>query len=524
MEYWEFLIQREGDRGWRAIKTGNLQLTEGKYRIVANSNLLDAQIQTRVTHQTLGSTVLQRRSQSRHQTTNSKGLLVIIPFTQLHSGIWQFVCSGATAEQSAWHQILKLRVLPRTPAPSAAPSLRQTAQLDLGVEASPMTLAYQESATNSNSKPRSLVKRTTDRISTIFASQVTQVAAEDDSGAPTEPIVSVSMQGEQENWAEGLDRLLEQLERDSLQAQPQQPASRETLPGVIQLKEIVEPPLQLIRLNRSTFSGMIPGTDLTIVGTCNLQRLAANLIQTVKVEKLSICLRHPQTSEIITSIERSLPPNLETFAFNAQLTLPTEPKISLLLGEVNLYDKHHIQLGSSGFTIALNLNPQHESELSLLQLFDRHRDTTAATLERLTQELQREAATIGTASSSAQAARSTARSTTIPPLDPEAARQHSTMPLADDRESFLCQHPDINPVNPASIDRDPSPDVVEVTLDRSTPYLQPRHPNPKHPLTLDITGDLEIDFAPSSIVGGSSLEHRHSDSRNYPNLEIVIDD
>ena len=40
MEYWEFLIQREGDRGWRTIETGNLQLMEGKYRIVANSDLI----------------------------------------------------------------------------------------------------------------------------------------------------------------------------------------------------------------------------------------------------------------------------------------------------------------------------------------------------------------------------------------------------------------------------------------------------------------------------------------------------
>ena len=64
MEYWEFLIQREGDRGWRTIETGNLQLMEGKYRIVANSDITNTQIQIRVTHQTADS-VPQRRSQSR---------------------------------------------------------------------------------------------------------------------------------------------------------------------------------------------------------------------------------------------------------------------------------------------------------------------------------------------------------------------------------------------------------------------------------------------------------------------------
>ena len=83
MEYCEFLIQREGDRGWRTIETGNLQLMEGRYRIVANSHLVDTQIQTRVTHQTTGSIEPQRRSQSRTQITNSSGVLIIVPFTQI---------------------------------------------------------------------------------------------------------------------------------------------------------------------------------------------------------------------------------------------------------------------------------------------------------------------------------------------------------------------------------------------------------------------------------------------------------
>jgi hypothetical protein len=60
MTSWEFLIQREGDRGWRTIKTGNLQMTEGRYRIAATSQLLDAQMQTRITHQPLGATASQR--------------------------------------------------------------------------------------------------------------------------------------------------------------------------------------------------------------------------------------------------------------------------------------------------------------------------------------------------------------------------------------------------------------------------------------------------------------------------------
>ena len=387
MTYWEFLIQREGDRGWRPIKTGNLQLKEGKYRIVAKSNLLHTQIQTRVTHQTLGSTVLRRRSQSCNQKTNPSGLLVIIPFTQLHSGIWQFVCSGTTATQTPWHQILKLRVLSGNQQPTAIDPTNslQVDSVAVGTISSQPLRQYRG---DTNTRTQTYPSR-------VSPPQFFNIDRAEDFVTPTQPVVPISMLGEQEKWADGLDRLLEQLERDSLQPQHRQPAVRETLPGTIQLNPIVEPPSQLISLHRSTFSGIVPGNRLTINGACNLQRLNANLAQTVKIEKLSICLRHPQTSEIIVSIEQLLPPDLDTFAFSGQLELPTEPKISLLLGEVNLADRHNIQIGSSGFTVTLNLNPLRESELSLLQLFDRTTDNTATDLAQLTQELQIEAFTIG---------------------------------------------------------------------------------------------------------------------------------
>lgn len=114
MENWEFLIQREGDCGWRSIKTGNLQLMEGKYRIVANTNLSDTWVKTWIAHQSLGATAPPRRSQPRDRLTNTSGILLIIPFTHLQSGIWQFVCSRTTIAQMTWHKILKLRVLPRS--------------------------------------------------------------------------------------------------------------------------------------------------------------------------------------------------------------------------------------------------------------------------------------------------------------------------------------------------------------------------------------------------------------------------
>jgi hypothetical protein len=459
MEYWEFLIQREGDRGWRTIETGNLQLMEGKYRIVANSDLIDIQIQTRVTYQT-SAPIPQRRSQSRNQTTNPRGLLAVIPFTNLQSGIWQFVCSGTTAAQVSWQRILKLRVLP-------------------AISKSPVGLGRAGSGED-NLPP--VVENISDRHQP--PSYPAPAFADDEDRfelpTPTKPVVPISMLGIQENWVDGLDRLLEQLERESLQ--PQKSVVSQSIPGAIQITTIFDSPSQLIHLNRSTFSGLLPGHPLTISGTCNLQRLSANLIQSVKIDKLSICLRHPQTSEIIVAIEQALPPQLDTFTFSGNLDLPMQPQISLLIGEVNLYDKHHIQLGSRGFTVTLSLNPLNESELSLFQLSEQRQDSTEELLDRLTEELQLETVIMGARRPMQHGTPSTIRSLNSPPSSPSFPATQFT-------------HPDIVPVNSAS---------------QSSPHHLPAH-------TLDITGDLEIDFALSSFVDSH-------ESRNYENLEIVVDE
>jgi hypothetical protein len=438
MEYWEFLIQREGDRGWRTIETGNLQLMEGKYRIVANSDLIDSQIQTRVTHQTPGSTVPQRRSQSRTQTTNPRGLLAILPFTQLKSGIWQFVCSGTTIDRATWQRKLKLRVLPRIPNPAEP---METIQPPAEIEA------------QMQPQPALVVTKHEDRF---------------ELPAPTAPIVPIDLDGmQEENYADGLARLLEQLERESLQSQP--PKATRVIAGAIHLTQIYDSPPQLISLNRSTFSGILPGNRLTVRGTCNLQRLDGRLIKTVKIEKLSICIRHPQTAEIIGSIEQPLPPHLDTFTFSGDLQLPTSPQIGFLVGEVSLYDKHNIQLGSHGFTVTLSLDPIQDAELAFFQSSEDRTDNTAELLAQLTAELQLESITIGDGRSS---------------LSPQ-----------DRPPSPSFTHPDIVPVSPT--------------------HSQPERSRAESPY-LDITGDLEIDFALSSFV------HQH-EAGNYDNLEIVVD-
>jgi hypothetical protein len=320
MGNWEFLIQREGDKGWRPIKTGGLQLMEGRYRIVANSNLNDTEIQTQITHQVMGDTAPERRSQPRSHVSNSRGLVVVMPFADLRSGVWQFVCSGTEIDTS-WQQVLHLKVLPHSE--TIAP------------------------VTPTTSKSVS----TTSSISRL-----------DLLTSPTEPLDYHSEEGT-------LERLLEQIERDlsnSLQS-----STADIAPQVLQFTPLNHPPARLINLEQSTFADMTPGDRLTINGACNLQLVSEHLIQDGIVSKLSISLRHSQTAKIVANIEAKVPPYLPSFTFHCELKLPIGMTTNLLVGEVSLQDLAHTQVGSCSFTVTLSsVDPLTEFDLSFLDLLE----------------------------------------------------------------------------------------------------------------------------------------------------------
>jgi hypothetical protein len=111
MSYWEFLIQRENDRSWRPLTSRNLQIFEGNYRIIANTNIINSAVRTQVFHQTQEQPP--QLSQNRSQSTSNEGMLVVLPFTHLHIGTWHLNCNVTTATESDVHEQLCLKVIPR---------------------------------------------------------------------------------------------------------------------------------------------------------------------------------------------------------------------------------------------------------------------------------------------------------------------------------------------------------------------------------------------------------------------------
>ena len=116
MEYWEFLIQKENESSWQSLKSPEVELQEGKYRLVARSSRPDTEVDIRIIHQSTHENPPKRRLQKRSRRINSEGLMVVIPFTDFKPGIWEFLCRPDLVEDlmgDSWQHSLRLQVLPK---------------------------------------------------------------------------------------------------------------------------------------------------------------------------------------------------------------------------------------------------------------------------------------------------------------------------------------------------------------------------------------------------------------------------
>ncbi|MBU6229964.1 MAG: hypothetical protein KGQ93_09750 [Cyanobacteria bacterium REEB459] len=118
MDYWEFLLQQEGDQSWLPLDTAQVEILEGRYRIMAHSNQAHQPVQITINQLLPDRRTANRRSLTRQAHTNGEGLIVVLPFTRLEAGIWDIRCSGIEADalapdQPTWAYGIQLRVLPQ---------------------------------------------------------------------------------------------------------------------------------------------------------------------------------------------------------------------------------------------------------------------------------------------------------------------------------------------------------------------------------------------------------------------------
>jgi len=114
MAFWEFLIQKEGDRSWLPLESPDVEVLEGRYRVVARSSRVNSAVEICVSHIDLEAHPPKQRLQKRLSQTNPDGLVVVIPFTRFHPGVWELRCTGDLMSDmigEGWRYAVRLQVL-----------------------------------------------------------------------------------------------------------------------------------------------------------------------------------------------------------------------------------------------------------------------------------------------------------------------------------------------------------------------------------------------------------------------------
>lgn len=116
MDYWEFLIQQEGDQTWLPLENKQVEILEGRYRVAVHTSLASTPVDVRVSQLILTEMPPRRRVRKRKGQTNESGLLVIFPYMQLSPGRWEIHCSGTDVLSdfmgAGWERAVQLEVVP----------------------------------------------------------------------------------------------------------------------------------------------------------------------------------------------------------------------------------------------------------------------------------------------------------------------------------------------------------------------------------------------------------------------------
>lgn len=291
MDNWQFLIQKQGDRGWNTLDSSHLQILPGKYRLLARSWLVNTDVEVRVTHTAAGEVPPKRRVLKRSRRTNADGLMAVIPFTQFKPGIWELRCSGDVMSAmlgQSWQYTLYIEVL------------------------SPVLPELPSDPDPENQDQRALIEN---EVNIVIS-----------------PLVNPM-------WLRGqtTEQILQNLLDIALPVEDPQ-VTEEVINDVLTLPD---PLLVNITLDQETYVAKW-GSSLTINGYVeinDLENLADEKLQIKKLSdlQLEISLITPANSQVINHIEQSLSNKILPFSFTSSIDISPNCESKLLLADVQLY-------------------------------------------------------------------------------------------------------------------------------------------------------------------------------------------
>ncbi|PZO47700.1 MAG: hypothetical protein DCF15_18745 [Phormidesmis priestleyi] len=281
MKYWEFLIQKEGDQTWLPLEAQQVEILEGRYRVVAHTDRVETPMDIRVSQLITDELPTRKRIRKRTGKTNGTGLVVVMPYMHLKPGEWELICSGLdnldALTGESWQYHVQLHVFART-------------EEDWSSE-----------------WPIPTDSETVDSV------LIEDSSARDLSHATREDLPLLQAQAELET------------QRQNKNSYADSSASETTFR--------LEPAAQAYRISLRQQAYLARHNQpMTIVGKVNSLTEALN----EDTSELWIRLQNPQTAQIIMEAHRPLSLARLPADFKVQIQLPAEISTRVILGEVSL--------------------------------------------------------------------------------------------------------------------------------------------------------------------------------------------
>lgn len=374
MAFWEFLIQQEGDRSWLPLESPDVEILEGRYRVVARSSRVNTPVEISVIQTITTEHPPRRRVQKRMGQTNPDGLLVVLPFTRLEPGAWELRCVGDLMSDlmgEGWGYGVKLQVLSHemdadgdddllpedwhsciaVTNQAANPAQDQTANraAESPPEGPSEAQNLQCSEEMGDRPPASPTPASPMTEPTLTEPTLAEPVAAGNFPAALEAIAAKSTEAP-EPVAEGADREPENGENSGAIAAAEE-ADAETSAPPIDQPEINPPraaitspadlpPLRLVL--QSDHHAARWGSTLRIAGQVVAANpdlahdLAQDSAQGVPALYLDLTLRDPQSGETLVQIRHNLPGGTLPRAVDCAIDIPDVDTTRLMLGEATL--------------------------------------------------------------------------------------------------------------------------------------------------------------------------------------------
>ncbi|MBE9104516.1 hypothetical protein IQ229_06075 [Nostoc cf. edaphicum LEGE 07299] len=360
MEHWQFLIQKQGARSWHILESPNLEILEGQYRVLARSNLLNTDVEVRVTHSSTEEVQPTRRIFKRSRRTNSEGIMAVIPFTYFQPGVWELRCSGDLMSDllgKSWQYSVQVQVFsllaerePRKNLGSSSPDDRPDAVSDkLESNAPPETVIELDKAI---AVSEGLAITTDSNLVTTVAPDETE---KDEDIVIDQPVSPVWLKGE---TAEQILQNFIDLALPTSELLPKD--EKVTDSSATQL-----PPPLLLTLSQDNYIARW-GQALIINGYIEFQE-KTNLDwdetlspKSLRALELEIELRSPKNLKILTKIRQPLSDKELPFNINTSIDIPADCESKLILADISLYGKFAdagevMPLATQSFTVTADV-------------------------------------------------------------------------------------------------------------------------------------------------------------------------